>query len=168
MSRIETPMEVALKGAVAGLVGTVLLTLAMRRLQPLVDLVWPVQVLTEQADDSLDPTSRLAEKVAVGVFETELPMDVSQTIGKGIHWGYGALWGTIYGIVQSSIHLPIAAHGSVLGFVVWMVGPLGLVPAMRLSTSPLKKPMPQPLRSLFFHEIYGLSVAVAYKLLSRK
>jgi hypothetical protein len=170
MRQQDTPMEVAIKGAVAGLAGTTILTLAM---QSASRLLGSPQASSGSASsvregERATPTGRLVAKVASGIFERELPVEVQNALGRGVHWGYGALWGTIYGIVQASIRLPLPLHGTILGFIVWLVGPLGLVPAMKLTETPSDQPPPPRIRSLFFHEIYGWTVALAFALLSRR
>jgi hypothetical protein len=170
MPRRDTPMEVALKGALAGLAGTVVLTLAMRAAERVIgggdNPDWLDDEPGAQADQEAPP-ARLVGKVATGVFNRELSPELQVALGQGVHWGYGALWGLIYGIVQASIRLPHLLHGVVLGFVVWLIGTRGLVPAMELSPEPDLDRDASRLRSLVLHEVYGLAVAFVFSALSR-
>ena len=166
--REESPLEVSIKGALAGLAGTVVLTLAMQnvgRLLPPSAQGGPAERAGGESPDP--PTERLAEKVASGVFETELSPDVRQTLGMGIHWGYGAFWGLLYGLVQSSLRLPVWLHGPLFGVIVWVVGPLGLIPAMKLADTPADRPTSGRLVSIGLHQVFGWTVAGAFHLLSR-
>jgi hypothetical protein len=169
--REESPLEVALKGAVAGLAGTLVLTLAMQnaqRLMPRKDLGRTADAEADGGEQATsDPTEKLAAKVASGVFETELSPDVRHTLGMGIHWGYGAFWGMLYAVVQASLHLPTWLHSSILGLLVWAIGPMGLVPAMKLSNQATAKPVAQRLVSIALHQLYGWTAASTFHLLSR-
>lgn len=169
-SSTETPLEVALKGAAAGALGTLVLTLAMQNVHHFLgdrdedDGEASVAHSVEQTDD---PTERLVEKVAAGVFETELSPDARQTLGLGIHWGYGTFWGVAYGLIQASLKLPSWLHGTLLGLAIWVIGPMGLVPAMKLSARRAGRPASARVLSIFLHLLYGWSAAVAFRVLSR-
>ena len=113
-----------------------------------------------------EPPARLVGKLAEGVFERDLSPAVQNGLGQALHWGYGGVWGLVYGIVQGSIGLPAALHGTVLGLIVWLVGPLGLVPAMSSPGDCPREP-PRLIRSLIFHQVFGWSVALAFSLLTR-
>lgn len=163
MRRPDTPMEVALKGAVAGAVGTLVLTVAMSALQQLAGRASASSFKDDEFANAMTPApARFVGKIASGVFERELPTTVQNALGEGVHWGYGMLWGVIYAIVQSSIRLPHVLHGSIFGLIVWLVGPLGLIPAMRLTPSPEAADGRRPLRSMLLHQVFGWSVALIF------
>ncbi len=173
MARIrssESPLEVALKGAAAGALGTLVLTLAMQNAHL---LLWDRDEDDAEASvassvaSAADPTERLVEKVASGVFERELSPDARQTLGIGIHWGYGTLWGVAYGLIQASVHLPSWVHGTMLGLAVWMIGPMGLVPAMKLASRPAVRSTSARVLSIFLHVLYGWSVSAGFRVLSK-
>jgi uncharacterized membrane protein YagU involved in acid resistance len=167
MTRHDTPIEVALKGASAGLAGTLVLTVAMRAVAELIASLPRSQTEPRGSQDGVAPPAQLVGKIAQGLFERDLPPAVQSVLGQTLHWTYGAVWGVVYGIVQGSVGLPAALHGSVLGLIVWLVGPLGLVPALRLSSQASPRARPQLLRSLMFHQVYGWAVALAFNLLTR-
>jgi hypothetical protein len=169
MIRRDTPIEVALKGASAGLVGTLILTVAMRATAALLEspILSGPGGGADPDQPKTEPPALLVGKLAVGLFERDLTPTVQNGIGQALHWGYGALWGLVYGIVQGSISLPAALHGTVLGLIVWLVGPLGLVPAMKLSPLDTQRESPRLIRSLIFHQIYGWAVALTFSLLTR-
>jgi uncharacterized membrane protein YagU involved in acid resistance len=168
MIRRDTPIEVALKGASAGLVGTLVLTVAMRATAKLLES--PIRSGPgggEPDQANTEPPAILVRKLAGGLFERELTPAVQNALGQILHWGYGALWGLVYGIVQGSIGFPAALHGTVLGLILWLVGPLGLVPAMKISPMDAQRESPRLIRSLIFHQVYGWAVALAFSLFSR-
>src|SRR5262249_34144966 len=104
----ESPLAVAAKGGLAGLVGTVAIGLAMQRLPVLLHDVGLLEsgpaTPDETARTAEQPTQRLAEKVATGVLEQSIDQATRQQAGRTIHWGYGIGWGVGYGIVQGSLH----------------------------------------------------------------
>ena len=166
----ESPLEVALKGAAAGALGTLVLTLAMQNVHHFLgdrDEDDAEATVASSVTPPADPTERLVEKVATGVFERELSPDARQTLGLGIHWGYGTFWGVAYGLIQASLHLPGWLHGALLGLTVWVVGPMGLVPAMKLSARPVGRPLSARVVSIFLHLLYGWATGAAFHLLSR-
>jgi hypothetical protein len=168
--REESPLEVAIKGAAAGLAGTLVLTLAMQnapRFLPMGGQGGGAEQPSGTEGQTEPPTARLVEKVASGVFETELSPDARQTLGMGIHWLYGAFWGIAYGLVQSSLHLPAWLHGSLVGLGLWVFGPMGLARAMKLSSAPPERPASQRLISVLHHQIYGWTTAGTFRVLSR-
>lgn len=168
MRRADTPMEVAIKGALAGLAGTVVLTLAMRlAAQAGEDEAVARSEAPKGGPAEASPPARLVGKVAAGVFDRELSPSLQGVLGHGVHWGYGTLWGMIYGLVQASIRFPHLLHGAVLGLIVWLVGPRGLVPAMNLGPSVAEGAAPRSGRSLALHELYGWAVALVFAALSR-
>ena len=166
----ESPLEVALKGAAAGALGTLVLTLAMQNVHHFLgdrDEDDGEATVASSVTAPADPTERLVEKVAAGVFERELSPDARQTLGLGIHWGYGTFWGVVYGLIQSSLHVPAWVHGSLLGLTVWVVGPMGLVPAMKLSARQVGRPPSARVVSIVLHLVYGCATGAAFHLLSR-
>ena len=168
--REESPLEVTIKGALAGLAGTLVLTLAMQNVQrflPSSDGGGDEPPRAAEGATTGGPTERLAERVATAVFETELSPEARQTLGMGIHWGYGAFWGMAYGIVQASLRLPGWLHGSLLGWLVWAIGPMGLIPAMKLSPRQTNPRLSQRLLSILLHQLYGWTAASTFHLLSR-
>jgi uncharacterized membrane protein YagU involved in acid resistance len=167
MTRRDTPIEVALKGASAGLAGTLVLTIAMRAVAELIASLPRSQTEARGSQAGAAPPAELVGKIARGIFERDLPPAVQSGLGHALHWAHGAIWGVVYGIVQGSVGLPAALHGTILGLIVWLVGPLGLVPAMKLSPEASPRETPQLVRSLMFHQVYGWSVALVFHLLTR-
>jgi hypothetical protein len=112
-------------------------------------------------------TEIFAQKVATGLFGTSLSDGARTAAGVGVHVVYGAFWGGIYGLIQSSLHLPAVAHGPLYGLIVWLIGPVTLVPAMGIMP-----PLPQQgtLRVLMvasIHVVYGLVLSLAFDAFTR-
>lgn len=166
----ESPLSVVIKGMVAGLAGTVALTAAMQRGPQIMEEKFGVTLQPDDpppSDAPSDPTAALAERVATGVLETDINETTAQTAGQAIHWGYGALWGAVFGIVQSSFRLPLLLHGTIFGVVVAAVAS-SVVPAMGLAPHPAQQPKRMSAMQLVNHLIYGWVVALVFGILSRR
>ena len=164
MAYTESPLAVALKGAVAGLAGTAALTAAMQGAALVLQQqgARPEETPARAAQES---TAKLADKVAGGVLETDLEEGQRSVAGQSIHWLYGAGWGALYGIVQASVRLPHLVGGTLLGGVVAGVAST-LVPAMRLTPPPSQQPAGMKVSQAAFHLVYGWVVALVFRALS--
>jgi hypothetical protein len=117
MSSQETFLGAIVKGAVSGIVGTAVLTVAMEQVPKLlgqVGLEPPRRGESTGAGGgrkSEQPVEKLAGKVAEDVFDTHLSRKERKVGGQIIHWAYGAGWGALHGIVQRTFHLPICWRG---------------------------------------------------------
>ena len=178
MDRRESPLEVMVKGVAAGLVGTAVITVAMSQAPRLMQMLGMEQEQEQEASGRQDkgkegkepaeePTEKLAEKVAEGVFEQEIDVGTRQAAGQAIHWGYGAAWGALYGIVQGSFRLPSWLHGTLLGGVIALVAST-LVPSMRLTPPPSEQPTAQKGMMFAFQMLYGWTTALAFHFFSRE
>jgi hypothetical protein len=170
-TRSDSPLVVLVKGAAAGLVGTAALTVVMRQGPTLMQRlgIGPSQPEGPKpqngGEEAAEPTEKLAEKVAGGVLETSIEEDTRRAAGQAIRWSYGAAWGALYGIVQSSLHLPHLLHGTLFGGVVGVVAST-LVPAMGLTPPPTQQPMAVNAMQIGFHLIYGWVTALTFRALS--
>lgn len=163
MSHHASPLEVAIKGAVAGLAGTAVLTQVMQRGPQFMEEKLGIAVAEPEspaeAEAPGDPRAELAEKVATGVFDT--------SISQAIHWGYGAFWGAIFGIVHSSLKIPLLLHGTIFGGLVATVAST-LVPAMGLEPSPKEQPKKMSAMQFVNHVIFGWAVALTFRVLTMR
>jgi len=128
MTHDASPLMVVAKGGIAGLAGTGVITVAMQQGPKLLSTLGLLPAGSGSNADQ--PTETLAKEVSSGVFGKQIDQESTQKAGQAIHWGYGAMWGAIYGIVQSSIRLPHLLHGTVFGGLVATAAST-LVPAMR-------------------------------------
>lgn len=164
MTQYESPLATAVKGAAAGLAGTAVLNVAMQRVPSLLEQagILPAQPTPKPAEP---PPAKRAQEVAGGVFGQQLDPGSKHAAAQSIRWGYGALWGAIYGIVQSSIHLPRFLHGTIFGLLV-LGASWTAVPAMRLTPPPTEQPLAENALHLAFHLLYGWTTALTFHLLS--
>lgn len=170
----STAMPVALvNGAVAGLVGTAALTVAMRWLPEAMAHagVAPADPSVpkthgEASEVQERPTQLLAEKVARGTLRTSLTDETQQAAGQAIHWSYGAAWGAVYGLVQHWLRPPYLVHGPIFGAGVGMVAST-VVPAMGLVPPPTQQPVAMSAMQFTVHLRYDAVTALTFRLLSR-
>jgi uncharacterized membrane protein YagU involved in acid resistance len=113
-----------------------------------------------------ESTEQFAERVAIGVLDRPIEERSRQVAGQAVHWGYGAAWGAVFGVVQSSLRPPRLLHGTVFGMVVATVAST-VVPAMGLMPPPTKQPVAMSGMQMAAHLVYGWVTALIFGLLSR-
>ncbi|MBA2333100.1 MAG: hypothetical protein H0V94_09955 [Actinobacteria bacterium] len=80
-----------------------------------------------------------------------------------MHWVYGTSWGALYGILEESLHRPVASAVALTSAV--MAFYYSVLPAMKLNEPPWKYPAATLAKDCANHLVYGLSVAAAYRAL---
>lgn len=166
----QPPLTVIIKGAIAGAAGTAVMTAVMERAPQLVARVpglsaSPPPPPRAEPDAPASPTEALADRVATGVARTSLAPRDRATAGQAIHWGYGAGWGALYGVLQSSLKLPHLLHGTLLGGIVGGAA-LTVVPRLGLVPPPEQQSREQLIMSVGSHLVYGWSTAIVYAILN--
>src|SRR5436305_7476590 len=93
----------ALFGAIGGIAGTFVIGKAMgliSRFQSEHDKWIERELVKEQ------PTEGLARRVA-GSVGVDLSKGEKQIMGQAVYWGYGIVWGAIYGVLRNRV--PVTA-----------------------------------------------------------
>ena len=121
-------------------------------------------LVTDHGPGPEGAAERFAAKVAAGLFNRDL-LQREKLAGKLVHFGYGALWGAAYGVLQASIDWPWLLAGVVYGGLVWLVGPAALVPAMKVMLSPRELGLSKSALVVAGHLVYGVFVALLFALL---
>lgn len=173
----DRPFEGALKGVAAGLVGTLAMTTALQAVD------WLQRRLAAPAGDGRTetdpagppeveppppPTEQVAERLASRVFQTRLSTTTRQRLGVGVYWAYGAFWGALSAQLQLTLRPPAPLYGAILGLVVWLVGPMRLVPALGLYVRPASSGWSGRLIAVGLHLVYGLVTALSLDRLARE
>jgi hypothetical protein len=166
MAYSESPLSAAVKGTAAGLAGTVAMTAAMKYVPTLLRELGVASPEPPASAKKGEPVEQLAGKVAEGLFDTRLDKEGKEIGGQVIHWGYGAGWGALYGIVQSTLRLPFVVPGTLLGGLM-AVAASTLVPAMGVAPPVGKVPTDQKVMQTSFIMLYGWTTALVYHFLSR-
>jgi hypothetical protein len=155
-----------IKGAVAGAAGTYVMGEAMARAPELLRRAGhplPDAPPGPTAPDS--PTEEVAERLAEGLAQDEIDEQTKAAAGQVIHWTYGAAWGAAYGVLQSSFRLPALLGGGLFGAGVGYVADT-VLPAMRLQAPPELNPRSVNLYHMTMHLVYGVTTALAWRLLN--
>lgn len=170
-----TAFELALVGALAGVLGAVVLTplvwLSRRLLgtpDPPGDPFAPGSILSEGRSvppDLLQVTAVFVQKVATGLFGRSLPPHQQRVLGTLWHLAYGAGWGVAYAVVQTAVDVPVLVLGLAFGVLVWAVGPAWLVPRMRLLDPLGRAPGTVSALVVGWHLAFGVVVAAVVEAL---
>lgn len=155
-------LAAALKGAAAGVVGTAVLSLGMHYGPPLLRKAGLMQPPPQGGGE--EPTEKLAVTVADTVADAQLDDATKHAAGRAIHWGYGALWGAVYGAAEHELRWPTPLAGIAFGGLVGTVAST-VVPAMRLAPPPTEQPVEQTAMMSALHLLYGEATALAYQAL---
>ena len=110
---------------------------------------------------------QFAFKFVAGVFDRDIS-DALRPAGVVTHFAYGSAWGALYGLLQASYRRRPGPFGVLYGLLVWLVGPVVLVPAMRLLRRPWQEPPVRAGTLLAGHVAYGVALAAAFEALERE
>ncbi len=147
----DTPLQVAVKGLLAGVVGALGVTAmvgagrkALSGQDHELDVAAAEGISAGQAlaeGPGMPPnmnrvTATFVQKIATGIFGTSLSAHQQYLAGTAWHLAYGGVWGTVYGLVRSSLGVPKLVLGPAHGLVVWAIGFAWLVPKMKLVLPP--------------------------------
>jgi hypothetical protein len=150
-----------LVGAAAGLAGTFVLQgllagasrWAPQTLPPI--RRDPAEFLVEQAEAALPPARR-----------AQVPPTGRAAAEKGLHLGYGATFGMLYGLAVGE-RSPLLA-GALLGLATWAVGYLGWLPATGLMPPVHRQEPARVAGPIATHVGFGIATASAFRWLSRR
>lgn len=154
------PLRKLLKGAFAGFVGTAPMTAVM---------VTGWQLLPAGEKYSLPPrqiTGEIAERVGLAGRMNEEQM-VAATLFS--HFGYGALFGFVYAMLEQRVPLPPSMRGMLAGLAVWVGSYLGWLPAAGILPPATRHPWRRNVLMIVAHFVWGATMsAVLKKLTSEK
>lgn len=149
-----SPLRAVVRGVAAGVGGTVVMT------------GYQVAVARLRDSESSSAPAEVGRRIIEGVFRGEVPEDRMDDLNNAMHVLYGTSWGPVYGVVQSSLGLPVAHHGALFGALVWAASLVEL-PAMKIAPPVWKTPPLEVALDLSYHLVYGLGVAGTFALLDR-
>lgn len=150
--------DAAVRGALAGAIGGAAMMVAMKMEQ---------KALLPEGERMEPPPKQLVETVAerqgVGLSDKQV-----MAAGMGVHMGYSALWGAIYGAVQNRLHPPDLLHGLLLGGLVYAANfpAWGLLPRLGVLSPPSEQPMDRAAIPLVAHMVFGVATAKTFQALS--
>ena len=138
-----------IKGALIGFLATVPMSLSMLlgwRLLPRQERYHlPPRLITEEVTRRVGIEDQLSETELVGL-----------TIFN--HFGYGAMTGGLYALVEHMIPLHASLKGVLAGITIWVGSYLGWVPAMGILKPATQHPWRRNLMMLVAHAIWGVTL----------
>jgi hypothetical protein len=150
--------DAAVRGALAGAIGGAVMMMAMKMEQ---------KALLPKGERMEPPLKKLVETVAdnqgAGLSDRQ-----AMAAGMGVHLGYGALWGAVYGAVQNRLHPPDLLHGLLLGGLFYAANfpEWGLLPKLGVLPSPSEQPLDKAAIPLVAHLVFGVATAKTFQALS--
>jgi hypothetical protein len=150
--------KAALKGAIAGMVGGAVMK-----------MVWEAEqkALLPKGESIGSPTQKAVETMAE---EKGVELSEAQTTAAAltVYNGNMALWGAIYGAVQSRLHPPDALHGLLLGGLVYAANfpSFGVLPKLGVMPPPTMQSMEKAAIPVGAHIAFGLATAAAFDAMS--
>jgi hypothetical protein len=165
----ETPLGAIIKGAVAGIAGTLAMDLVWfgryRKSggdQSFVE--WDLASGTDSYENASAP-AQVGKRVVEGLLQVELDPKTARPMTNVVHWATGAGWGTVHGIVNGSMAKQSSLGGLLTGVGAWgtsyaTLAPMGLYkPIWEYDAETLWK-------DLSAHLVFGLTTGIVFRLLS--
>jgi hypothetical protein len=168
--RPATPLMAVASGFLAGVAGTASMD-TVRYLTSLRDgakespLRWEFPPI-ESWNDAPDP-GQVARRVIEGFTQHKLPDRWAGRISAAVHWCYGSLWGSLYGVVAGSLRSPGPVYGLPFGATVWASG-YAVLPEGGLYKPIWQYDSMTLARDLGAHLAYGGATGTAFWLLTRR
>jgi uncharacterized membrane protein YagU involved in acid resistance len=159
MTRIPSPFEQLIKGAVAGLIATVPMTIFMRS-------AW--RMLPKREKYPLPPrliTRRLTQKTGV---DNQLDADELTSLTLTLHFLFGAATGALYGVIEPRVPLNESIKGSLMGMAVWSGSYLGWIPAFHILPPATEHPWRRNLLMIVAHLVWGIALGLATRMMNAR
>lgn len=152
-------MNQLLKGALAGLIATVPMTIAMKLMH---------QELPPKEKYPLPPRAvamEIADRAGVKKY-----LDEDERYGLTVisHFGYGATVGALYAPLAPLIPLPASAGGASYGLLVWAGSYLGWLPAMDILRPATEHPARRNALMISAHFLWGVCTGLLVEALKEE
>lgn len=161
MRRSKSPFRVLAEGLIGGAIGAGVQTLFFRTTQSITPQNPPEAFSPPEAQQKTEmATSTVARRLVEGMAQRgPLQPEAKRRAGELVHYGFGAAWGGLYGLLRASYPAwrgPVGAGG--YGAMVWMLSDNVLLPTMRLAGWPHRYPLRSHAYALAAHLAYGLGL----------
>ncbi len=164
-----TPLGAIVKGAVAGVVGTLAMDLVwysryQRSGGEQSFPEWDLAAGLEGYEDAPAP-AQVGKRVIEGMLQSELDPKTARTMTNLVHWATGAGWGAAHGVVHGSMSAPAALGGLLTGTTAWVTSYATLAP------TGIYKPMWEYdavtlWKDLSAHLAFGLATGITFRILA--
>ncbi len=141
----------AVHGTVAGIVGTVVMEQAANLLYRFEK---PEKKKQEEEIRHESPYDTMARRITEDLLKVKLADEDRAILGQLLHWGYGAGWGALYGLVRRRVPLLRAAAGVPFRILFFLVGDEALNTFLKLTPPPQAYPVDAHVRGLVAHIVY--------------
>lgn len=138
-------------GAVAGMVGTVFMEQASALLYR---FEAPRKKQQEEEIRDEPPYQTMARRITRDLGEVELGDEDLALLGQALHWGYGATWGVLYGVLRRRVPLLRSAAGAPFSVLFFLIGDEALNTGLKLTPPPKAYPIDAHIRGLVAHLVY--------------
>ncbi len=169
MTRSLSPLAAVVTGVIAGAVGTAAMDLVWFRrykkgggTSSFMDWEFSAGMNTWE---SAPAPAQVGRRIYQGLLQKEIPPEQAGFVNNVVHWGYGMLWGTLFGIVAGSGAARMR-YGLLFGPLVWAAGYAALAP-MKLYKPMWEYDAKTLGKDLSAHVAYGVATAAAFKALAR-
>lgn len=155
----QTALGSVSRGLLAGLAGTVAMTLAQEAVS------WARNRRSSVAGSLREPRTwaeapppaQVARQVAA-VFGYRVTKRQAPLVGNAVHLGWGVALGGLYGLAQEQLRLHPLAHGAVFGAAVWGLQ-YAVLPGLKVYEPIWRYPPGTLAVDLSYHLAYGLGAA---------
>lgn len=167
MEKNLSPAGAVALGLGAGVIGTGLMTAWQETVARFKRSMTP-----KHMDNGSDPWGRAPAPAQVGrrfvqsVLQRDVPPERIPLFTNAVHWGFGTMMGTAYGLLESTVGGKPIVQGPLFGLGVWAQSYATLVP-MGLYKAPWRYPAKSIAKDLSYHLVYGTGTAAGYELLRR-
>jgi uncharacterized membrane protein YagU involved in acid resistance len=159
MVRVDSPSQKILKGAVAGLLATLPMTIFMRA-------AW--RMLPRREKYPLPPrliTRTLTKETGV---DSKLDADQLTWLTLTFHFLFGAVAGSLYGALEQRVPIDENTKGSLMGLAVWSGSYLGWIPALGILPPATVQPWRRNLLMIIAHLIWGISLGILMRIMNAR
>ena len=156
----RSPWKGFLAGAIGGLAGS----FAMSQFHSLVLRDVPTSSEAGEAGKE-DSTVRAASAISRAVFHHELTAEQKKLAAPGMHYGFGASMGAIYGTLVESLPPEYLGWGIPFGVAVWLGAHVITVPALGLSQPVTRSASGAEAAEFGGHLVYGAVAEILRRLL---
>lgn len=163
-----TPLGAVVRGAVAGAVGT----LAM-------DVLWYARYRKSGGEESFSAwefsgstftwdeataPAQVGKRVLEGFLQRDLPGSWAGPVNNVVHWTYGLMWSSAYGVLAGSAAKPELRWGPPFGAAVWSSGYV-VLPLAKLYKPIWQYDATTLAKDLSAHLVFGTTTAAVFRLL---
>jgi len=169
LQRALTPAGAIVRGAAAGLAGTLAMDLLWYRRYRGGGgddgfLAWELSAGTTGYEQAGAP-AQVGRRVVEGYLQRELAPESARTMNNAVHLLTGVSWGLVHGILMASAGSRRARHGLATGATAWAASYALLAPAGLYK--PMREYPPAVLwKDLSAHLVFGLATGAAFRALT--